>query len=225
LLQAAHDDAAPAQKRELARHELLGRYLELVRRYLAGALRLEQGRAEAVDELVQEFSLRVLKGSLQGAHPDRGRFRNFLKAMLSNLVCDHYRRRRRQPGPLGEVDQAAEAPPLPDEEEFTRLWREQLVMRALQALAEFERQTGQVLYAVLKRALDEPALQATELAERLSQQLGKAVSAGWVRKRLFLARAKLRELIRAEVRQSLSDPTDEAVEQELAEVGLLAYLQ
>jgi hypothetical protein len=32
-----------------------------------------------------------------------------------------------------------------------------------------------------------------------------------------------RELLRREVRQTLREPTDEAVEEELAEVGLLAY--
>jgi RNA polymerase sigma factor (sigma-70 family) len=224
LLQAAHDEAASPPKRDEARHELLERYLELVRRYLAGALRLERGRDEVVDELVQEFSLRVMRGSLQGAHPDRGRFRNFLKVMLSNLVCDHHRRRRRQPGPLGDSEKGSEDPPLPGEEEFTRMWREQLVTRALRALAAFERTSGQVLYTVLKRALDEPALSSEELAGRLAGQLGREVTAAWVRKRLFLARQKLRELIRAEVRQSLSDPTDETVDAELAEVGLLAYL-
>jgi hypothetical protein len=49
------------------------------------------------------------------------------------------------------------------------------------------------------------------------------VGAVWVRKRLHLARQKLRELLREEVRRTLREPTDAAVEEELADAGLLAY--
>jgi hypothetical protein len=61
------------------------------------------------------------------------------------------------------------------------------------------------------------------MARRLSGQLGRTVGAAWVRKRVFLARQKLRDLLRKEVWQTLREPTEATVEEELAEVGLLAY--
>jgi hypothetical protein len=109
------------------------------------------------------------------------------------------------------------------EEEYTRLWRDGLVRRALRPLEGHEKETREVRYTVLRLAMDHPEMESEEMARRLAAQLGKAVNAAWVRKRVFLARQKLRDLLREEVRQTLREPTDEAVEEELAEVGLLAY--
>ncbi len=222
LLQAAHDPGGDTAVRTEARRELIERYLGVVRRYLGGALRLESGREEAVEELVQEFSVKVMAGSLHNASPDQGRFRQFLRKMLVNLVNESRRRKQRREIPVGGVAEEASNRDV-GEEAYTTIWREELVRRALQALAEHERQTGEVRYTVLKLMMDHPALAAAELAERLTGLLGRPVDAAWVRKRKHLAREKLRELLRREVRQTLREPTDEAVEEELAEVGLLVY--
>jgi RNA polymerase sigma factor (sigma-70 family) len=223
LLHAAHDPAAAAPARSEARQELLCRYLDVARRYLGGALRGQAQHAEVLDELLSDFGLRVMDGALHGASPDRGRFRDYLRRVLANLVNDYHRKRGKQPGPLGEADPPAAAEGSPNDEEFTDLWREELVRRSLRALVEHERRTGEVRYTVLKLAMDQPELEAADLARQLAQRLGRPVEAAWVRKRLFLARQKLRELLRQEVRLTLREPTDEAVEEELAEVGLLAY--
>jgi hypothetical protein len=62
-----------------------------------------------------------------------------------------------------------------------------------------------------------------EMAKKLSAELGKPVSADWVRKKLSAARAQFCHYLYEETAQSLesSDPRD--VEQELADVGLLEY--
>ena len=222
LLQAAHDPAAATGPRDKARRELVERYLAVVRRYLGGALRLEKCRDEAVEELVQEFGLRVMAGSLHNVTPDRGRFRYYLRTVLSNLVREYQRKKNRQPAPLGDEDVVEEEQRI-SEDEFTEMWREELVRRSLGALAAYEQETGQILYTALKLAMDEPGLQAVDLAVRLSGRLGRNVDAAWARKRIFLAREKLRELLRREVKQSLQEPSAEAIDQELADVGLLAY--
>jgi RNA polymerase sigma factor (sigma-70 family) len=222
LLHAAHDPTAAAPQRTEARQELLLRYLDVARRYLGGALRAEPRRDEALDELLSDFGVRVMEGALQNVSAGRGRFRDYLRAVLSNLVNDH-RRRKRPPGAPLEATEPETVDVCPSEEEYTRLWRDELVRRALRALEEHEKETREVRYTVLKLAMDHPGMEAGQMARRLSGQLGKAVSAAWVRKRVYLARQKLCDLLRREVRQTLREPTDGAVEEELAEVGLLAY--
>jgi hypothetical protein len=61
------------------------------------------------------------------------------------------------------------------------------------------------------------------MAEQLSARLGKPVSAAWVRKTLERARHKYADLLLHEVAQTLDNPTLEALEEELVDVGLLTY--
>jgi RNA polymerase sigma factor (sigma-70 family) len=228
LLRAAHDPEASPEQRQAARRQLVERYQDLVRRYLGGALRHERDRGEAVDDCLGKFSLRVMEGAFEGVKPERGRFRDYLRTCLENLVHDYHRerqRRRRQFQPLGGIDEPAVSgsPPVTDEE-FKTMWRDQLVTQALAALEGHEKRKGQHLYTVLKYKMDHPDLRSAALANQLAGVVGKPVTAEWVRKRLYLARRRLAESLLQAVRQSLQRPTDEAVYQELAELGLLAYL-
>src|SRR5262245_14644024 len=104
-----------------AQEQLLARYGKAVYRYLLGALR----DPEVDDEIYQEFALRFVRGDLAGADPARGRFRDYLKGVLSHLVGDHYRRKRKQPlalNPEYEPAAAAEEPAFSDEN-FLASWR------------------------------------------------------------------------------------------------------
>src|SRR5438445_12695620 len=97
LLGRAHPGGgAPAAAQAL----LLERYGGAVRRYLLGAIK----DPDTADDLFQEFAYRFLHGDLKKACPERGRFRDFLKGVLSHLVADFYRNRRRQlPNPPHDV--------------------------------------------------------------------------------------------------------------------------
>jgi RNA polymerase sigma factor (sigma-70 family) len=223
LIDQAHNPDTPLEQRQAAQQQLIVRYQRLVRRYLSGALGREHGGADAVDDCVQEFSKRVLEGKYRHAAPQRGRFRPYLLRSLQNLVTDYHRARARRPEMLGGHEPAVEAPPVSDQD-FDRMWSEELVCRALQALADHEQRTGQVLYTVLKGKMDEPGLSAEQLAARLSGP-GEPRTAEWVTSRLSRARKKLAELIRREVRLSLQGPSDADVDEELADLGLLAYLE
>src|SRR5947207_152703 len=64
---------------------LLLRYSGAAYRYLLGAVR-DPDRAE---DLCQEFAVRFLRGDFHRAAPGRGRFRDYLKTALVNLVNDH----------------------------------------------------------------------------------------------------------------------------------------
>lgn len=205
-----------------ARSELLERYGAAVRRYLLGAVR----NAEAAEELFQEFALRLVRGDFRRADPDRGRFRDFLKAALYHLVVDHQRRQGRQAVPL-PADCApmapAETPVFPADEEFTAIWRGILLARAWEALERLESETGQPLYSVLRLRTLHLEWQAQQMADELGKQREQSVTAGWVRKRLHFAREKFTHLLLAEVAQTLAQPTAEEVDQELIQLGLLEY--
>ena len=62
-----------------------------------------------------------------------------------------------------------------------------------------------------------------EMAERVSAQLGKPMTAENVRKSLQRAHAKFAELMLDQVADSLDDPTVEELEGELEALDLLRY--
>src|SRR5262249_55382094 len=115
-------------------------------------------------------------------------------------------------GALGEADR-----------QFLAAWRAELLARAWDALAEHERRTGQPLHTVLKLRSDRPEMRSPEMAERLTEGLGRPVNATWVRKRLLRARETFTDALLEAVAQSLSEPTREHLEQELIDLGLLGH--
>ena len=99
----AHQDELQAHS---ARERMVLRYIGAVRHYIAGLLHDEV----AAEELAQEFAVRVLRGDFRGADPDKGRFRDYVKAAAFDLVRD-YRRALERPavGPHGGAARAAGA--------------------------------------------------------------------------------------------------------------------
>src|SRR5262245_99982 len=87
LVQAHRSSAGPAHE---AQAELMERYSGAIYRYLLAAL----GNPHDANDLAQEFAVRLLEGRFERASPERGRFRDFLKASLRNLVTDHHRKKR-----------------------------------------------------------------------------------------------------------------------------------
>jgi RNA polymerase sigma-70 factor (ECF subfamily) len=207
-----------------ARQQLLRRYGGAVKRYLLGALR----DPEAADELTQEFALRFLEGKYQGADRERGRFRNFVKGILAHLIADHYRRLKVQPRALALDSEEAVAPgrdPADLDPLFVESWRQELLARAWQALAEVEAETGQPFHTVLRLRVEQPKLRSAQMAEQLAARLGKPVSAAGLRQTLHRARDRFADLLLDEVAQTLGPSAGEDLEQELIELKLLTYCQ
>jgi RNA polymerase sigma factor (sigma-70 family) len=200
-----------------SRSAILERYGRAIHRYLLGATR----DPELADDLHQDFALKFLRGGFSNADPRRGRFRDYLKTALYHAVSNARRRSRALPLTQDVAEPVDTGPPPENEDEaFREIWREELFARAWEALREQEDRTGQPLYTVLRFRVNQPALRCAETAGELAKQLGKPVSAGWVRKWLHFARSAFARLLVDDVVRSLGDPTADDLEEELLDLGL-----
>lgn len=221
LLRQSHgpvrDQAHRAQTR------LVERYRHAIYRYLVASLR----DADAADEVFQEFALRFIRGSFRRAEAGQGRFRDYLKTVLSRLMVDYWRKRNRQPrGAAVQVDKVE----LPKDsragaDPFEQAWREEILRRVWEALETQEQQTGQPYYQVLRYRTRHPGQSSAEMASGLSGQLaaGRVCTSVAVRKLLQRARERFADLLVEEVAASLGTTDRGCVEDELAELGLLPY--
>jgi RNA polymerase sigma-70 factor (ECF subfamily) len=209
-----------------ARADLLTRYGGAVRRYLLASL----GDVDAADDLAQEFALRFLRGDFKNADPGRGRFRDYLKRAVYHLMIDHGRARNSTPRTLG--DTAADLALVGGDSDewdhdldrqFLESWRDQLMSQAWAALDRVQERTRQPFAEVLRMRVTCPDLRSAQLAERLTEHLGRPVNAGWVRLNLHRARDMFIQSLVTQVEQSLGADASERLEEELSEVGLLEY--
>lgn len=220
LVARAHRDEGDAANR--ARCELMVRYAGAVHRYL---LRVARDPEVAAD-LTQEFALKFLRGDFRHSDPGRGRFRDYVKAAVHNLLADFRRRQKNQPRPLpagGEWVDAPSGTPGGLDAEFLDCWRDEILNRAWDRLARHQDRTGRPFFTVLHFRAEHPALRSHEMAGRLADVLGKRVTAGWVRQNLLRARERFAEFARDEVSLSLGNPTDEALDEEMIDLGLWPY--
>lgn len=221
LLREAHGGAEGAARAAQAR--LLEHYGGAVRRYLLGCVR----QPELADELFQEFAVRLLQGGLKGASPEKGRFRHFIKGVLFHLLADHHQRQKRQPLPGGsQMPDPADSCQLDDPDaEFLANWRAELLAKAWTLMEAEEKRTGQPWHAVLMYRRDHPDERSEAMAEKLSSQLGKLLTAAAVRQLLHRARERFADLLLDQVMHSLTQPSLDALYEELRELNLLHYCQ
>jgi RNA polymerase sigma factor (sigma-70 family) len=210
----------PADAMSAAQQLLLQRYGGAVRRYLLAILRDHH----AADDLTQEFGLRLVRGDFRSVDPERGHFRNYVKTVLRHLVSDYQKKVQSSARPLAADSPALANLPSRDDDpdpRFLESWRDELLARTWEALA-----AGQPsFYAVLRFRAANPKLPSAQMAEQLTRELGKPLSAAGLRQTLHRARDKFADLLLEEVAQSFERPTAEQVEEELRELGLLAYCQ
>src|SRR5262245_32100271 len=75
----------------IARRLLLERDGGAGRRYLGAILRDDA----AADDLSQEFGLALIEGKLAKASPEKGRFRDYVKAVVGHLVSRYRQQQKR----------------------------------------------------------------------------------------------------------------------------------
>lgn len=218
VLEAAQGPGA----RTSAQEELMKRYGGAVYRYLLAVVR----DVHVADDLAQEFALRFVRGDFRNVSQERGRFRSFVKTVILNLVTDHRRRQKARPQllPANSPEPVAPADTAEDlDRQFLTSWRDELLARAWQALARHQETSRQTFFTVLRFRADHPELRATQLAEQLSQQLGKPLTDNGIRQILHRARKLFAEFLLDDIVQSLEKPSAQAVEDELSALGLLEY--
>jgi RNA polymerase sigma-70 factor (ECF subfamily) len=218
VLRAAHEgrpsEAAHAQE------ILLGRYGGAVYRYLLSAVRAP----DVAEDLTQEFALRLVQGRFRHVSPERGRFRSYVKTVLFHMVSEHRQRSRqlvRTPLPDG-MDVAAPdegGPQIEGDQQFLASWRDELLARAWSALQTAHPES----YTVLKYKSQRADATAEELAAHVSGVHGKPASAAAARQCLRRARDRFANLLIDEVAHSLDEPNEEAVQEELRDLGLMQY--
>jgi RNA polymerase sigma-70 factor (ECF subfamily) len=206
------------------RNQILVRYSTCAYKYILVACK----SADVADDLSQEFALRFVRGDYGKADPAKGRFRDYLRTSLRNLITDHFRKKKEftfslsaaQQLPAHVEDQLADL-----DREFHLNWRRHVLGLTWKALKDSDAGRSNDYYTVLRFRSKNADASSNEMAELLSAQLGRPVTAEWVRQKLSRARQKFASLLEAEVRQSISVQSDEAIHEELAELGLLKYLQ
>jgi RNA polymerase sigma factor (sigma-70 family) len=171
---------------------------------------------EQARDLTQEFFARLLgRQGIDGADPARGRFRSFLLGAVKHFLADirdHAHRLKRGAGrPLESIDPGTDTSPglqLPDpnapgpDREFDRKWALTLLDRALAALAREHQAAGKAAhFEALKPWLtgDTENLSQADIARRLG------LNEGAVKVAIHRLRRRFRELIKNEIRQTLSD--------------------
>src|SRR6516164_4891189 len=151
-----------------AMEDLVGRYHDAVTRYI----HLKVRDTHLADEVLQEFWSKLLTGKLAGADKTKGRFRDYLRTVLHRLIIDHFRMKKLQPLPPGDLLDVSE----PDED-FDRVWRDAVLKRVWSRLETYQATTPKNRYAsVLQLRRDHPEASIDELAERLSELTGSPVT-------------------------------------------------
>jgi RNA polymerase sigma-70 factor (ECF subfamily) len=108
---------------------------------------------------------------------------------------------------------------------FRTGWRDELLARSWSALQAAEEVSGQPYFTVLRFRADHPDASSTEMADQLSEVLGKPITSSAVRQILHRARERFADLLLEEIAQGLDNPTDEALEAELIDLALLDRCQ
>lgn len=208
---------------ELAREKILDQYFPCVKKYILGATY----DPDLAEDLAQEFAVRFVRGDFRNVDPAQGRFRDYLKRSLRNLITDHFRKpaeHKLRTSIAAEVpDRASDANFDSLDAEFQSNWRQQILHNAWECLRTFEEARGNWYYTVLRHRAQNPESRSTEMSIALSKIVGESVSAEWVRQKIHRARQKFADILIAEVRDSMQLQDEELVQQELAELGLKKY--
>jgi RNA polymerase sigma factor (sigma-70 family) len=202
----------PGPKSQAAMEELVGRYHDAVTRYIY----LKVRDKNLADEVLQEFWTKLLTGKLAGADKTKGRFRDYLRTVLHRLIIDHFRTRKLQSLPPGDLLDASR----PDED-FDRVWREAVINRVWSRLETYQATTPKNRYAtVLQLRRDYPDASIEEIAAKLGEVTRTQVRPEAFRKNLQRARAKFIELLVQELRETINPTSTEDIEAEIFDLGL-----
>jgi RNA polymerase sigma factor (sigma-70 family) len=209
------DQVSPAVSR------LMCRYAGAVHRYFLAAVK----NPDEAEELDQEFAIRFLRGDFRRCDPKKGRFRDYVKRSVQNMISDHFRRKKTSRTRNSRVVEPAALDPALGrfEREFLVSWRNDLLDRSWKALEELEQTSGQPYHTVLRFRVDHPQVTSEKAAPELSRLVGRPLSGGAVRQAVQRSRQKFVGFLLAEVLESMDRPSQDELEEELGDLRLLEY--
>jgi RNA polymerase sigma-70 factor (ECF subfamily) len=199
------------------------RYARAVRGYVGALIK----NTHDSEDVVQEFLMKTVRQPFTPEQIQRGRFRDYLKAVLRNAAITHLRRSARRPDSVtgryefiaAEVDDAAD-------HQWVTEWRDCLLRRAWQALELHENAAPEgIAYTALRLAADYPEESSASLAARAAALSGREVGVDAFRKQLSRARRHFAQMIVDEVRQTLENDRAEDVVLELCDLGLMEFVR
>ncbi len=171
---------------------------------------------EEAEDLTQEFFVRFIeRGGTHGYDVEKGRFRSFLLGALRNFLLQERRDRirikrgaGRLPFSLETLKEAGLEPVSGDaspEDVFHREWVGAVLRQAVTELRRECDRMGRSLYFDIFRTYDLGEGERPTY-EKVAGQYG--LTADEVHTRLRWTRLRLREMVRAAVRETLADPGD-----------------
>jgi DNA-directed RNA polymerase specialized sigma24 family protein len=202
------------------------RYEVAVRKYLSALLK----SPEAVQEVMHDVLLALMKRGIDQLQGNAGRFRDYLRTALRHAVFQFWRKRERSPSGAAELETVA-APTRTPSEEIDRLWltewRSCLLERTWKVLKNLQDRgaSSGPYYTILQLAVQYPSDTSTQLAARAEAALGKPMRADTYRQQLRRARRRFAEILRDEVVNTLDDPTPEALVEEFIDLGILEFMR
>ena len=194
------------------------RYAPAIERFLRVLVKNPQD----AEDVAQEFLADVFRRGFPPESNLHGRFRNYLIAAVRNAARAYFRGKTLasiQIANLGEIPDPQE-PQSAADREWLNSWRQCLLDRVWEALENHERKSPDSHYhAVLRLAADHPDADSQSLANQASLRPDA------FRKQLSRARRKFAMLLMDEVARTLALPTPPAIEEELIDLGLMAYVR
>ena len=176
-----------------------------------------RGYAEdEAEDLTQAFFAQIIeRRGLATADPERGRFRSYILGAMKHFLANEWHRlkTKKRGGGIEFVGLDALAPETlhglepshaPDPEAaFDRRWAEQTITRAMIALREESESRGKgPLFEVLRSTLTGEDPPRSETAARLG------LTPGALKVAVHRLRQRYREILRAEIGQTVDDPAD-----------------
>jgi RNA polymerase sigma factor (sigma-70 family) len=199
------------------------RYAKAIQRYLTALV----GNGHDADEIAQDFLLKIMEGKFDRVASDQGRFRFYLKQAVRNAVREHERKRRPVllPGEILDDYATEETADSLAEQQWVEEWRQCILDRAWSALESHQRRhAGNLFYTALRLMGQDSDRDSAALAESASQQSGRTISAEAFRQQVSRGRRYLAKLIHKEVAATLEHPSNDAVQEELTNLGLRDYV-
>lgn len=220
LVRLAH--GGTMQSSTEARRTLVLRYSSAIRGYVGALTR----NKEDSDEIAQDVVVRMLRGDFGGADPDRGRFRDLLKVAVRNMVKNHWDKSNRRKGVDHDLERVADAFDDTDTDPWIDQWRNNVMQNAWQALTDYEQKhPDRPMATVLQMRASFPEDTSQQMAERLSQKLGKPIRADSLRQQLRRARVRFAEYVVEEIADGLNTATPERIQEELIHLGLYEQIK